>query len=183
VILDSSLKDANWYIQLIQQIRLEHKCFKVAMIHVTCSECLLVPRVKEQARETHREFSEDDVFLPLQYIHRSIELVKPVVDNFFVIWNDVCEGDPQLKDATWEEFTTTFSQSLPGLRRSACRTHARRSFRLLSFEVSTEENHKSLDGNYYGKFVQLRKSLDYTVGDLHAGKAQAFGSIRLTIAL
>lgn len=162
VVFDSSLKDAEWYVRLIKQIRKEYECYQVAMIQVTCSEFLVIRRAKERARETGREISEDAILQPLCYIRNSIDTVKPFVDQSFVICNDE-SGDPYLKDASWEEFTTTFHHRIPIPRQLPRPPRVRKHLRRISFVNSSEDNHKSDDMNFYGKFAYIRKTLDYKV--------------------
>jgi predicted kinase len=173
VVLDSCLKDACWYAHLVDRVRAEHGHYKVALLHVTCPDAeVLCDRSRRRARETGREIPARAIAEQAEGIPTSIEAVAPVVDRYYAICND---ADLCLRDGvTWEEFADAFrSRRHPeemrrkkGPSPATCSSHKRRSCRRISVLRSSEENHKSDDRNFYGKYAHLRKTLDYTVRQL-----------------
>jgi hypothetical protein len=175
VVLDSSLKDAAWHVRLVDRIRADHAHYKVALIQVSCPDyTLLLERAKLQSKETGREVPYRVLVYQTENVTRSVDVVSPVVDQYCVIRNDA-EG-LRLVDgcSSWEEFseafqphhdahwTTGHTAEYSPLTCSPSRK--RRSLRRISILRSSEENHKSEDMNFYGKFAHLRKKLDYAVG-------------------
>jgi predicted ABC-type ATPase len=174
VVLDSSLKDASWYVRLIDRVRSDHAHYKVALIQVSCpSVSLIHERAKLQARETGREVPFRVLEDQIEHTPKSVDVVSPVVDQYYVLRNDADEIRVVGGCSSWEEFSDAFHPRHEGSGEHApehgpsspCSSSSkRRSLRRISILRSSEENHRSDDMNFYGKFAHLRKTLDYTVG-------------------
>jgi len=196
VIFDCSLKDAEWYVQFLQNIKeeyLESTGIQFAMIHVQAPTDVILERSKARSLETGRVDDEQHVLEALEYVPRSIEVVKPHVDDFFVIFNgkdedlrllqhnDLCAKDLGEGKLGWPEFAAVFDpkfeeheeHSANGKRREQLRL-SRKTHRRFSTLVSTEENHRTDECKFYGKFSHIRKTLDYSYHSNYTFERQMF---------
>jgi hypothetical protein len=118
-----------------------------------------------------REIPARTILEQVEHIPQSIEAVAAVVDRCYGVCNDT---NLRLSGGiTWEEFADVFrsrrdSEEVVQRKKqwpspASCSSHKRRSYRQISVLRSSEENHKSDDMNFYGKYAHLRKALDYTV--------------------
>lgn len=138
--------------------------------------------MQERAKETGFHIPVEELKRSLEEIPDNLDTLKPDVDFFCSISN--AGGDFEIDGCSWKEFTTTFQQevevikSLPTHgkeqmeRRLASAEETRycaNSFRMrrrslrrpFRVHVSTEENHRSDDRNFYGKYSHIRETLDY----------------------
>jgi len=182
VVFDSSMRDVAWFLKLIKYIKcLNSSSFKLAVLHITAPTEVIFERIKKKARETGRKIEHASILKSLAAIPASLQAIRPKVDFFCEIDNDLTYS---LKDRMdWDRFEQIFSQTCawkPGMRgkqKMATITYASKesddinSFSLrkakqirspFSVLLSSEENNKSDEPNFYGKFSHIRKTLDYS---------------------
>ena len=167
VIFDSFLLDGQWYNEFIDSVRKEHSTqVKIAMIRIDASMDTILQRVQIVAEETGRSLSKNTIKYQLDALNRSIDSVRPAVDQYFEIQND---GDEiVLQSASWLQLTEAFSpieipkppplDKPPSGRRNRSRKSRRGSFVAL---LSTEENYRLEALEFRGAFADIRKTLDY----------------------
>lgn len=166
VIFDTSLRHAAWFKSNIHFLRTYFHSLKVGLIHVSSSLETVLQRVKEREQETGRLISEEEVVNALEIIPNAVEELKPVIDYACTIINDY-EG-LQLIGDDWEHFSKVFAQpcsvKVPTLQRlrSGDNKVCPKRQRHFSALLSSEENHRSNDMMFYGRFAHIRETLDYT---------------------
>lgn len=166
VIFDTSLRHASWFKTNIHFLRTHFTSLKVGLIHVSSSLENVLQRVKERGQVTGKMISREKILDALELIPKSVEEMKPVVDYFCAIVND-SEG-LQLIGDDWEHFSEVFKQpssvEVPKLQhlRSGDNKVCPKRQRLFSVLRSTEENHRSNDMMFYGRFAHIRETLDYS---------------------
>lgn len=179
VIKDGVLADAEWHFQLIQKLKQEYPNLKVGIFHVTAPHHLIMERAQKKALQTGREISEESIEHIMSLIPNSLNVLKPVVDFFCEIHNgeDECE---LVGDIDWDEFEFIFQQTCawkPGmsgkqkfdvtslqsknLRQISIRQSRIRRKRFSVF-ISSEENNRSDEMVFFGKYSHIRKTLDYS---------------------
>jgi predicted kinase len=174
VIFDGCLRQAEWYVQYIRGLRDTYPHLSVGMIHVTADMNLILDRAHAHAEDTGRKLDEGIHELALQHIPKSIEMVKPEVDHFFVIRNN---DRLELEGGDWDTFTSTFVQTCaltPGRkpRREVSEEEKKEStfsalhrpgrHRRISLFISSADNHGTSEMKFYGRFAHIRKTLDYS---------------------
>lgn len=182
IVFDSSMRDITWFLQLIEYIKcLNNSSFKFAVLHITAPNEVIFERVKKKARETGREIEHKSILRSLAAIPASLEVIRPKVDFFCEIENNLTYS---VKDGiNFNRFEQIFSQTCawkPGMRgkqKMATVTYTPKeanvinSFSLrkakqirspFSVLLSSEENNRSEERNFYGKFSHIREALDYS---------------------
>lgn len=136
---------------------------------------------QKKARETGREIEHKSILRSLAAIPASLEVIRPKVDFFCEIENNLTYS---VKDGiNFNRFEQIFSQTCawkPGMRgkqKMATVTYTPKeanvinSFSLrkakqirspFSVLLSSEENNRSEERNFYGKFSHIREALDYS---------------------
>ena len=181
VIFDGSMSDPFWHVQLVQKLRTQYKSLKFSILHITTPNKALFERVQGRSRHTAKKITQDDVHAYVRRIEESVQIVKPVVDFYCKIYNGL-HGPLELKNMSWDTFHQTFLQTCawkPGMRgkqklvyelteeetnlaRQVPLKRDRARHRRFSVLISSEENNRSEDHNFYGKFSHIRKTLDYS---------------------
>lgn len=179
VVLDSALKDVDWYKDYVERLRQEFPCLKVGLIHIIAEPEVILKRVRLRGNETDRSISEEQIRKALQSVPHNVSKITPNVDKVFVIRND---DSPRLEGCKWSEFAKTFTQiPLSGklalgermdmsgtvFRRKSCR-------RRFSVFQSSEDNHKADHKMFYGKYAHIRKTLDYNYHKNYTFERQRF---------
>ena len=95
VLVDGSLKDADWYLQYIHRLRQQFPKLKIAIIHVMAQEATVLARCRKRAEETGRVVPEDVVISAMRAIPNALRLLAPKVDYFATFEN---ESDEPNKD-------------------------------------------------------------------------------------
>jgi predicted kinase len=184
VIFDGGMRDAEWHVQWIERLRGDYSCLKFGLLHITAPPVLFAKRSQKKVLETGREIPHECIQNSLDSIPDSLLMVQPVVDFYCEIHN----GEEELElrrdePIEWGQFELTFLQTCawkPGMkgsnnlnlkrevsveesqesiRMSIQRTRVRR--RRFSVLISSEENNRSNDMHFFGKYSHIRKTLDY----------------------
>jgi hypothetical protein len=191
VVFDSAMRSPGWFLNLIYMLKSKcsRESFgmltspKTALFHITAQIDLILQRAKKKSVETGRVIHQDSILKSLETIPSSIKVVRPSVDFYCEIENgsdSYCIVNGSAKD--WEEFHTVFLQACawkPGMKgkqrmeqnvsfqevfdanESAIRK-AKEHRLPFSVLISSEENNKSDDRHFYGKYSHIRKTLDYS---------------------
>ncbi|CAJ1913409.1 unnamed protein product [Cylindrotheca closterium] len=178
VILDGSLSNVQWHLNLINRLKEEYKLLKFGIFNVTAPQKRIVKHAQKMAIATGRNFSRESIFRGMEAIPDAIEALRPVVDFVCEIHNN--RSGYQLVDMDWDDFQVEFLQMSawqPGMQGKQKRTVSRRQSiqareatirssrvmrRRFSVLISSEENNASDDMTFFGKFSHIRKTLDYT---------------------
>ena len=181
VVMDGSMSDPSYHLSLIEKLRRRYQCLKIGIIHVTAPGKTLLIRARTKFQDTGREVTQDFVDSYTSNIKKSVEVVRPFVDFCCCIYNG--NGPMKLIDMEWEDFQRNFIQACawkPGMVGKQKMAHhlpdedtpitasrhwnirlARRKHRRFSVLISSEENNRANDLNFYGKFSHIRETLDY----------------------
>jgi hypothetical protein len=135
---------------------------------------------KKKALETGREIDNESILRSLETIPASLEKIRPSVDFFCEIYNGVDKCSLTGDCVDWDSFRRVFSQTCawkPGMKgkqkmetltveetEDAHASSIRKSKvtrKPFSVLISSEENNKSDDWKFYGKYSHIRKTLDY----------------------
>jgi len=186
VIVDGSLKDASWHVDYIRRLKKGFPKLKTGLVEVTAELGTILDRARHRSHETGKIIPEEHIEQTLQRIPLSVEKVRPEVDYSCMIWNG--DEDQELKGGdVWENFKSTFEQTSAGDQEKTKlittekmevarkllreRTMSRRRFSVLQ---SSEENHKADHMIFYGKFAQIRETLDYSYHSNYTFERQIF---------
>jgi len=144
------------------------------MLHIDAPREVVFKRAKEKALETGFEVPEDELETALKNASNSAELLKPKVDYFCRLYNDPEANDLHLRTEgeTWGSFKSNWLQLckwVPGMNKSSTEVVDDSSNLIssvvaneISVHKSSEENHRSDDMKFYGKFASIRENLDYS---------------------
>ncbi|KAL3917456.1 MAG: hypothetical protein SGILL_004704 [Bacillariaceae sp.] len=185
VVFDSAMRNPDWFLNLTEMFKLEcaKNCLgmfarpKIALFHITARLDLIIQRSGKKAKETGRIIHEDSILKSLETIPASLEVVKPSVDFFCEIENgfdsyEIMDGGTV---TDWIEFQRTFLQTCawkPGMKgKQRMDTSGATAFAMkranearqpFSALISSEDNNKSDDRRFFGKYSHIRKTLDYS---------------------
>jgi len=95
VLIDGSLRAADWYAEHISTLRKNYPGIRIAIIHVTCAEETVLARAASRAKKTGRVVPEDILKASMKQVPESVKKLSPLVDCTFRI-DTSKDGDPQL---------------------------------------------------------------------------------------
>jgi hypothetical protein len=185
VVFDSAMRNTEWFSSFI--VTLKKRCakevfgllahIKIAVLHITAPTKLILERAQMKSLETGRQIEENSILKSLEAIPPSLEVVKKLVDFYGEIYNGVDGYELVGDDLDWDGFKRIFLQTCawkPGMKgkqkiqylteqdANTCAIRkARETRKPFSVLISSEENNKSDDMNFYGKYSYIRKTLDY----------------------
>lgn len=181
VVLDGSMSDPLYHIRLIEKLRRRYGSLKIGILHITAPGKTLLIRARQNLQDTGRDLTQDAVDGYSQQIKQSVDVVRPYVDFCCSIHNG--SGPLTLADMDWGDFHRNFLQTCawkPGMlgkqkivgqlfdedskvtpSRHMNIQQARRKHRRFSVLISSEENNRDDNLNFYGKFSHIRETLDY----------------------
>ena len=179
VVFDGSMSDSIWHVQLVEKLRRQYSCLNFGILHITAPTKSLLQRARMKYKDTGRDVTHDAVTSYVRRIEESVETAKPSFDFYCKIRNG--NGPLELVGMDWDQFHNTFSQTCawkPGMRGKQKLIHevseeeisasrhlsikrARKSHKPFSVLISSEENNRSDDLKFYGKYSHIRKTLDY----------------------
>lgn len=166
VIFDTGLCHVSWFKDNIHFLRTYFLSLKVGLIHVSADLETILERVQTRGQMTGRMITKEKTLKVLQSIPQSIDKLKDEVDYFCTIKND--SEELKLIGDSWEHFSEVFQQpssvQIPKLQRllSADNKVYPKRHRLFSVLRSSEENHRSDNMVFYGRFAHIRETLDYS---------------------
>ncbi len=96
VLVDGSLRNANWYLRYFQDLRKRFPTLKIAIIHVRAEIERVLERARRRSVVTGRVVPEELIMESLSAVDRSMEVLVPQTDFYARIDNED-EGDPILE--------------------------------------------------------------------------------------
>eukprot|EP00547_Thalassionema_nitzschioides_P014728 CAMPEP_0194240102 /NCGR_PEP_ID=MMETSP0158-20130606/6377_1 /TAXON_ID=33649 /ORGANISM="Thalassionema nitzschioides, Strain L26-B" /LENGTH=746 /DNA_ID=CAMNT_0038974741 /DNA_START=99 /DNA_END=2339 /DNA_ORIENTATION=- len=127
VLVDGSLRDAEWYSRYLRGLRRSFPNVRQAIIHITASPSVVLERAERRGRETGRVIPRDLLLATLEQVPRSVERLTPLVDYVCEIRNDSTNrhttnnngyennnNDVELtkpEGSTWQEFSQQWIQT------------------------------------------------------------------------
>lgn len=118
VLIDGSLRNADWYKQYIATLRSQFPNLKIGIIFVTASEETILSRARRRAETTGRLVPEEVIHETLQQLPDSLSQLSPLVDSVTAFENEqkprmlflssfgedvVPPHSDKLKDGLWHE--------------------------------------------------------------------------------
>ena len=94
VIIDSSLRDLQWWRQVIASIRDSNPLHSVGLLQVVADTMTIFKRAAKRGRQTGRIIPFDTLIASLQQTPRSVRALRPLVD--FFLRYDLNGAEPQL---------------------------------------------------------------------------------------
>jgi len=139
VVWDTSLLNAEWFVEFTAQVKKEYPLLNVGILHVTASRQVILERVvvrilvvqfaafsllsaefltlfllnvpQKQAQRTGRTVPEETIDCALNILPRSLELVSPLADYYCTILNDGDDLKILTEGEDWETFEDNFHQT------------------------------------------------------------------------
>jgi predicted ABC-type ATPase len=94
VLVDGSLRDAEWYSKYIKDIRLQFPHINIGILYVTATKDTILQRAADRAKETGRVVPEEVILSTLRKIPESIRILSPLVDFLATFENE--DDEPRL---------------------------------------------------------------------------------------
>eukprot|EP00980_Cylindrotheca_fusiformis_P022837 scaffold9825_cov203-Cylindrotheca_fusiformis.AAC.6 len=89
VLVDGSLRDAEWYVSYFKALRDSYPCLKLGIIHVTAPAEDIYERVERRAKATGRVVPADVLLESMERVPKSVEILRHHVDFFMEVDNAV----------------------------------------------------------------------------------------------
>lgn len=96
VLVDGSLRDANWYRRYIQNIKQLYPRIKIAIIHILASEDTIYRRAAARGALTGRQIPRKRIADSIEQTPRSVAVLSPFTDYVFHIGNEEGWEQPRL---------------------------------------------------------------------------------------
>mmetsp|Transcript_30474 Transcript_30474/g.90304 ORF Transcript_30474/g.90304 Transcript_30474/m.90304 type:complete len:450 (-) Transcript_30474:110-1459(-) len=134
--IDGSLRDGEWYTEVIQRMRKDRPHYRIAIFHVSAPWEVVLARSAARAKKTGREVPEAELRDSFERVPQSVELLSPLADFTAHIENvDVPRltsmsimGDPVATfSGDWREVRDRFA-ILPTLQKVRAEPEKSRSF-------------------------------------------------------
>ena len=110
VLLDGSLRDAEWYQTYFARLREEFPSVRQAILHVTAPRQAVFQRAAERAKATGRVVPQELLEEALEQVPRSVEKLAPLVD-YYAELNNADEVElVKPEGSTWDDFRGVWNQ-------------------------------------------------------------------------
>jgi len=190
VVLDGCLQSTEWHGEFFDSLKIDNNKLKIGMLHITAPRDTILQRALEVAIYSGRIIPVNVIDQILEQIPKSIVDIEDTIDYFCDFSNDGDEIKITTKGQSWESLYQTFLQTcawFPGQKKGQLgqlATEAGRKEALdaalkaapsiidkglqnnkqkrFSVLISSEENHKTNNTEFYGAFSHIRSTLDYT---------------------
>jgi ribose 1,5-bisphosphokinase PhnN len=96
VLVDGSLRDAEWYEQHFQHLRTTYPQLRIGIIHVTAPAEAVFERVKQRAKATGRVVPTDTLIRSMQEVPRAVKRLSQSVDFFLEVYNPPAVDDSSM---------------------------------------------------------------------------------------
>mmetsp|Transcript_32673 Transcript_32673/g.75195 ORF Transcript_32673/g.75195 Transcript_32673/m.75195 type:complete len:145 (-) Transcript_32673:3305-3739(-) len=112
VLVDGSLRDADWYQKYFLRLRQERPHIRIGIIHVTAPRQAVLDRAGQRAHATGRIVPRETLEQTLTQVPRSVEILRPLSDFCVELYNAPDTEDVELRTEglTWESFRKTWAQ-------------------------------------------------------------------------
>ena len=108
ILVDGSLRDADWYARVIGRVREEHPAYRIAIVLVTASRVRTFERAARRAAVTGREVPRAVLDTALATVPSSFAALAPLVDYAAVIDNEQERAPMLAPPATLETFAAVW---------------------------------------------------------------------------
>lgn len=120
VLVDGSLRDADWYQRHFERLRNEYESLRIAILHVTAPRDAVFKRAEIRSRTTGRAVPRETLELALEQVPKSVEVLAPLADYFCELHNAPDADDIELTSCgeSWESFQANWAQecaAVPGV--------------------------------------------------------------------
>lgn len=115
VLVDGSLRDADWYQRHFASLRQLYPSLKIAILHVQASRENVLRRAMKRSIDTGRVVPLETLEHALECVPKSVRILAPHTDFFCEFNNDSTPSVPDIQILTpgvnWESFTRIWYQS------------------------------------------------------------------------
>jgi len=112
VLVDGSLRDANWYCLYFHRLREDFSSVRQAIIHVTAPRAAVFQRAASRAIATGRIVPKEVLIAALDQVPKSVEILAPLVDYYAEINNAVDVELVKPSGSSWDDFRKTWLQTV-----------------------------------------------------------------------
>mmetsp|Transcript_55147 Transcript_55147/g.133989 ORF Transcript_55147/g.133989 Transcript_55147/m.133989 type:complete len:399 (-) Transcript_55147:197-1393(-) len=109
VLVDGSLRDAEWYEQHFQHLRITYPKLRIGIIHVTAPREAVIERVKQRAKVTGRVVPTDALIRSMEEVPKAVKRLSHSVDFFLEVYNPPAIDDSTMPQPKGMESTTIAS--------------------------------------------------------------------------
>jgi len=88
ILVDGSLRDADWHAEHFDRIRQEYPRIRIAIIHCDANPENIVARAQRRAEQTGRSIPEHTLFETITQVPHSVEKLRPLVDQYVKLNTD-----------------------------------------------------------------------------------------------
>mmetsp|Transcript_16007 Transcript_16007/g.34672 ORF Transcript_16007/g.34672 Transcript_16007/m.34672 type:complete len:479 (-) Transcript_16007:3097-4533(-) len=115
VLVDGSLRDADWYLGYFERLRRKYTNLKIAILHVTAPREAVFERARNRAKVTGRVVPRETLEQSILQVPVSIKKLAPLADFFCELDNAPGSGEITIKTegVTWDSFRDVWSQTCP----------------------------------------------------------------------
>jgi hypothetical protein len=92
VLVDGSLKDADWYLAYFQTLRHQFPRLKIAILHVMAKKETILARCRRRAETTGRVVPEEVIISAMEAIPNALRALAPKV-NYFATFENEDDGE------------------------------------------------------------------------------------------
>lgn len=112
VLVDGSLRDADWYQRHFERLRNEYGNLRIAILHITAPRDAVFKRAESRSRTTGRVVPQETLELALEQVPKSVEVLAPLADYFCELHNAPDADDIELTSCgeSWESFQANWAQ-------------------------------------------------------------------------
>lgn len=114
VLVDGSLKDAEWYLEYFRTLRQQFPTLKIAIIHVMAKKETVLARCRRRAETTGRVVPEEVIISAMEAIPNALKQLAPSVNYFATFENEDESQSPKLLMASRSVSTNDLSALLDG---------------------------------------------------------------------
>jgi len=116
--VDGSLRNAQWFVKVFDDIRERFPAYRIAIFEVTAPEHLIRQRIADRAQRTGRSIPQELAQASLEAVERSVLTLMPRAD--FLVSIDTSLEVPRLRysatldrSGDWSALTRRFARALP----------------------------------------------------------------------
>jgi predicted kinase len=112
VLVDTSLRDYEWYKQYFDKIRKEYPKVKLAILHIVAPREAVFQRAEARGKLTGRVVPRKTLEMAFEQVPKSVEILREKVDIYCALCNAPNQEIKILtKDMTWERFKQLWVQA------------------------------------------------------------------------
>jgi predicted kinase len=114
VIVDGSLRDAEWNALFFERIRKDYPNYRIAIIHVVAEPEEVIRRAEARAEKTGRVVPKEKLLDTLEAVPRSVAKLAPLTDYTICIKTDGPEPAILTEGESWTTFAERWKQECGG---------------------------------------------------------------------